>query len=235
MSKEAAAFLRARRRPLKLVIFDCDGVLIDSEALSNRVVAEMLREDGWDLSQEEADRRFIGFSFGAVKAMAEAHLGRSLGSDWVTRVVTRVVEVMQVDVEPVPGAREALDAVTELGLVWRIASNSSFAEMDAKFGHTGWSDLVAGRLHSAAQLVSLGGAAKPAPDVFLAAAAAEGVAPAHCLVIEDSVAGVTAAVSAGMDCLGLARHGDGADVRAAGALPFRSMHDLPGLLRAALA
>ena len=234
MSEAAAAFLRARRRPLKLVIFDCDGVLIDSEALSNRVVAEMLREDGWDLSQEEADQRFIGFSFGAVKTMAEAHLGRSLGSDWVTRVVTRVVEVMQVDVEPVPGAREALDAVTGLGLPWRIASNSSFMEMDAKFGRAGWLDLFAGRVHSAAELVKLGGAAKPAPDVFLAAASAEGVAPARCLVIEDSVAGVTAAVSAGMDCLGLVRHGNGAGVRAAGAILFRSMYDLPDLLRTAV-
>jgi beta-phosphoglucomutase-like phosphatase (HAD superfamily) len=234
MSEEAAAFLRARRRPLKLVIFDCDGVLIDSEALSNRVLAEMLREDGWNLSREEADQRFIGFSFGAVKLMAEAHLGRSLGADWVTRLVTRVVDVMRDDAEPIPGAREALDAVTGFGLPWRIASNSSFLEMDAKFGRTGWRDLVAGRVHSAAELVRLGGAAKPAPDVFLAAASAEGVAPAHCLVIEDSVAGVTAAAAAGMDCLGLARHGDGEDVRAAGAIPFRSMHDLPDLLRAAL-
>jgi beta-phosphoglucomutase-like phosphatase (HAD superfamily) len=234
MSEAAAAFLRARRWPLKLVIFDCDGVLIDSETLSNRVVAEMLREDGWDLTQEEADQRFIGFSFGAVKLMTEAHLGRSLGLDWVTRVVARVVEVMRTGAEPIPGAREALDAVTGLGLPWRIASNSSHLEMDAKFGRTGWRELVAGRVHSAAELVSLGGAAKPAPDVFLAAASAQGVAPAHCLVIEDSVAGVMAAISAGMDCLGLVRHGDGADVRAAGAIPFRSMHDLPGLLRAAL-
>ena len=234
MSDEAAAFLRARRRPLELVIFDCDGVLIDSEALSNRVVAETLRDDGWLLSQEEADARFIGYSFGAVKLMAEVHLGRSLGSDWVARLVTRVVEVMHVDAEPIPGAREALDAVSGFGLPWRIASNSSFLEMDAKFGRVGWGDLVAGRVHSAAEMVRLGGAAKPAPDVVLAAASAEGVAPAHCLVIEDSVAGVTAAVSAGMDCLGLARHGDGADVRAAGAIPFRSMYDLPGLLRAAL-
>jgi HAD superfamily hydrolase (TIGR01509 family) len=234
VSEEATAFLRARRRPLELVIFDCDGVLIDSEALSNRVAAEMLRADGWDISEEEADQRFIGFSFGAVKTMAEVHLGRSLGSDWVTRVVTRVVEEMRNGAEPIPGAREALEAVTALGLPWRIASNSSHMEMDAKFGRTGWLELVAGRVHSAAELVRQGGAAKPAPDVFLAAASAQGVAPAHCLVIEDSVAGVTAAMSAGMDCLGLARHGDGADVRAAGAIPFRSMHDLPDLLRIAL-
>ena len=79
----------------------------------------------------------------------------------------------------------------------------------------------------------LGGMGKPAPDLFLATAAAEGVAPAHCLVIEDSVHGAAAARAAGMDCLGLVPHGDGASLRAAGAVPFRSMHDLPELLRVA--
>ncbi len=235
MSEEAAAFLRARRRNLELVIFDCDGVLIDSEALSNRVGVEMLRESGWDISPEEADRRFIGFSFGDVKTMAEAHLGRSLGDDWVTKVVARVVDVMRIGAEPMPGAREALEAVTVLGLPWRIASNSSFLEMDAKFGRTGWKELVAGRVHSAVDLIAQGGRPKPAPDVYLAAAEAQGVVAGHCLVIEDSVAGVTAALSAGMDCLGLVPHGDGAAIRAAGAVPFRSMHDLPALVRAALA
>ena len=234
MSEEAVAFLRARRRPLELVIFDCDGVLIDSEALRNRVAATMLAEAGWEMTEEEAEHRFIGLSFGAVQAIAEGYLGHSLGVDWVERVVDRVVEVMRRDVEPVPGAREALDAVTGFGLPWRIASNSSHLEMDAKFGRTGWRELVAGRVHSAVDLIAQGGGAKPAPDVFLAAASAQGVVPAHCLVIEDSVAGATAARSAGMDCLGLVRHGDGAGMRLAGAVPFRSMHDLPELLRLAL-
>jgi HAD superfamily hydrolase (TIGR01509 family) len=234
MSEEAAAFLRARRRPLELVIFDCDGVLIDSEALSNRVAAVMLADAGWEITEAEAEHRFIGLSFGAVQEIAEVYLGRSLGADWVTRVVTRLVDVMRREVEPVPGAREALDAVAGLGLPWRIASNSSHFEMEAKFGRTGWQELVAGRVHSAADLVKRGGAAKPAPDVFLAAASAEAVVPAHCLVIEDSVAGVTAARAAGMDCLGLARHGDGAALRSAGAVLFRSMHDIPDLLRAAV-
>lgn len=231
MSEEAAAFPRARRRPLEMVIFDCDGVLIDSEALSNRVAAEMLSEAGWLMTEEECTQRFIGLSFGAVQRAAEAHLGLSLGDDRVRRLVDRTVAVMAADVEPVPGAREALDAVSGLGLPWRIASNSSHMEMDAKFGRTGWLDLVAGRVHSAADIVARGGAAKPAPDIFLAAADAEGVAAAHCLVIEDSPAGATAARAAGMDCLGFARHGDDPHLRAAGAVLFRSMHDIPALPR----
>ena len=234
MSEEAAAFLRARRHPLKMVIFDCDGVLIDSEALSNRVATDMLAEAGWVMSFEECERRFIGLSFGAVQIEAEARLGRSLGRDWQAHVVARVVEVMRRDAELVPGAREAVDAVISLGLRWRIASNSSHAEMDAKFGRTGWTDLVAGRAHSALDIIARGGAGKPAPDIYLAAAEAEGIAPAHCLVIEDSEAGAWAARAAGMHCLGLARHGDGARLRKAGAILFRSMHDFPALLRAAM-
>jgi beta-phosphoglucomutase-like phosphatase (HAD superfamily) len=234
VSEEAAAFLRARGRPPGMVIFDCDGVLIDSETLSNRVLARMLTEDGWPMTEEESDRRFIGISFYDVRPLAEAHLGRPLGDDWVDRIVACVVEVMRREAVPVPGAREALLAVTALSLPWRIASNSSHIEMAAKFGCCGWQDLVAGRMHSAVDVIAQGGMGKPAPELFLGAAMAEGVAPEQCLVIEDSVAGATAARAASMDCLALVRHGDGAAMRAAGAVPFVSMYDLPALLRAAL-
>ena len=234
MSEETAAFPRARRQPLKLVIFDCDGVLIDSEALCNRVVAEILTAAGWAMTAEECEHRFIGMSFYSMQPEIEARLGRSLGGDWIDRIVAEVTEAMAREVEPMPGAREALEATTALGLPWRIASNSSHIEMEAKFRRAGWMELVHGRLHSVVDVIALGGAGKPAPDVFLAAAAAEAVPPADCLVIEDSVHGVTAARAAGMACLGLARHHDGAALRAAGASVFRSMHDLPSLLRAAL-
>jgi len=235
MSEAAAAFLRARQRPLELVIFDCDGVLIDSEALCNRVVAEILTEAGWPMTAKECTDRFIGMSFYAMQPEIEAWLGRSLGDDWVDRVVDVVTAAMEREAEPVAGAREALDAVMAMGLNWRIASNSSHLEMAAKFGRVGWLELVAGRVHSSVDVIARGGAGKPAPDLFLAAAAAAAVAPARCLVIEDSVHGATAARAAGMDCLGFVPHGDAAALRAAGAVPFHSMHDLPGLLRAALA
>jgi len=235
MSEAAAAFLRARQRPLELVIFDCDGVLIDSEALCNRVVAEILTEAGWPMTAKECTDRFIGMSFYAMQPEIEARLGRSLGDDWVDRVVDVVTAAMEREAEPVAGAREALDAVMAMGLNWRIASNSSHLEMAAKFGRVGWLELVAGRVHSSVDVIARGGAGKPAPDLFLAAAAAAAVAPARCLVIEDSVHGATAARAAGMDCLGFVPHGDAAALRAAGAMPFHSMHDLPGLLRAALA
>ena len=117
-----------------------------------------------------------------------------------------------------------------MGLPWRIASNSSHAELQVKFGRNGLADLVAGRLHSHHDVPR----GKPAPDLFLAAAAAEGVAPACCLVIEDSVPGVRAAIAARMTCLGFCPDDDGAHLLAEGAAPFHSLHDLPTLLRAAL-
>jgi HAD superfamily hydrolase (TIGR01509 family) len=230
---DASTFLQARRHPLKLIIFDCDGVLIDSEALCARVVAEILAAEGWIMTAEEHEQRFTGMSFHSMVPIIEAHLGRSLGAGWIDKVVTTVTAAMAEGVEPIPGARQALEAATAMGLKWRIASNSSHVEMDAKFARTGWTGLVANRVHSAFDVIAAGGAGKPAPDLFLAAAAAGGVAPSHCLVIEDSLAGVTAARAAGMDCLGLVRHGAGEALREAGAVVFRSMHEIPHLLRAA--
>ena len=230
MSAEAAAFLRARPHPVRMVIFDCDGVLIDSEALCNRVCAAFLTQAGWPMTPEDCETRFIGMSFYAMQPLIEAHLGRLLAVDWVDRLIIAVTETMARESAPMPGARDALDAVSAMGLPWRIASNSSHAEMAAKFSRAGWTDLVAGRLHSATEVIALGGAGKPAPDLFLAAAAAENISPGHCLVIEDSVHGATAARDAGMACLALVPCGDGAPLRAAGAIPFRSMRDLPDLL-----
>jgi HAD superfamily hydrolase (TIGR01509 family) len=235
MNEAAAAYLRARQRPLELVIFDCDGVLIDSEPLCNRVIAEILTQDGWPMTAAECEARFVGMSFYTMQPVIEARLGRPLGEDWIDRVVAVVTEAMAREVEPVAGAQQALDAVMAMGLKWRVASNSSHVEMAAKFRRAGWLELTAGRTHSAVDLIARGGAGKPAPDLYLAAAAAEAVAPEHCLVIEDSVHGVTAARAAGMDCLGFVPHGDGMALRAAGAIPFHSMHDVPALLRTALA
>ncbi len=101
---------------LALVIFDCDGVLIDSEALCDRVVSTELHRAGWEISAADCHRLFLGLTFPDILKAAEAHLGRSLGSDWTERVIQRVTEVMASEVEPVPGARAALEATTALGL-----------------------------------------------------------------------------------------------------------------------
>jgi HAD superfamily hydrolase (TIGR01509 family) len=219
---------------VNLVIFDCDGVLIDSEALCDRVVSAELLRVGWDLSPADCHRLFLGLTFPDTQLAAEAYFGGSLGPSWVEDVVQRVTEVMATEAELIPSARAALEATAALGLPFRIASNSSHSEMTAKFARTGLADLVHGRIHSAYDMIALGKRGKPDPDLFLAAAAAEGVEPDTCVVIEDSLAGVRAAVAAGMTCLGFSPETDGAHLRQAGALPFASMSALPDLLRSFL-
>jgi len=234
MSEVALHMMRARRAPLQLVIFDCDGVLIDSEPLCDRVVAEELTGLGWAITAEESGRQFIGMSFYDMCPLVEARIGRALPADWVAKLVAKVADAMAIEVEAMPGAQSVLEATTALGLSWRIASNSSHQEMAAKFGRTGLHELVAGRLHSSDDVIARGGRGKPAPDLFMAAADAARVPPEACVVVEDSLHGVHAAVAAGMDCLGFARHGDGAHLAAAGAVPFHDLAVLPVLWRAAL-
>lgn len=222
--------MRRRAAPLRLVIFDCDGVLVDSEPVSNRLIARDLTARGWPMDTEAATRRFVGTTLPDMRPEIERHLGHALPPDWESALAALIVTALSTEAIPIAGAVETLRAVSRLGLPWRVASNSSHAEMRAKFARLGIADLVAGRVHSFED-VAVG---KPAPDLFLAAAAAQGVAPRECVVIEDSMAGVRAARAAGMDCLGFAPHSDGAALRDLGAVPFHDMAKLPDFIRAAL-
>ncbi len=219
------------RLPLRLVIFDCDGVLIDSEGPSNRVVAEEVTALGWPMTTAESCARFIGRRLSDLPPAIEPHIGRPVPDGWVERLRIRLIAMLADEAEAIPGAAAALRATAALGLRLRVASNSSHEEMHVKFRRTGLEALVAGRLHSARDVA----AGKPAPDVFLAAAAAEGVPPGACLVIEDSVPGAMAARAAGMACIGLVPGGDDPALRAAGAALIRSLDELPAILRAAMA
>jgi HAD superfamily hydrolase (TIGR01509 family) len=234
MSSLARAMLQARRDPLRLVIFDCDGVLIDSEPIADRIVAEELAEVGWPITQAEVHARFLGMRTPDMPPIIEAVLGRKLPDAWVSHVAHRMVEAMSYEAVLIPGAVEALDAADALGLDWRVASNSGPRQLAAKFAATRLAERVAGRVFSANDIVASGGRGKPAPDIFLAAAGHAGCAPASCLVIEDSALGVCGAVAAGMQCLGFDPDGDGRQLATEGAVPFHSMFDLPDLLRVAL-
>ena len=181
--------INQERTGLRLVIFDCDGVLVDSEPVSNRIVAAELTALGWTMTPHEADRHFLGMTITDMVPVIERRIGRALAPDWQLTLTQHLVTALEDEVAPVAGALEALAAVSALGLPWRVASNSSHAEMAAKFARIGILPLVAGRVHSHSDVAR----GKPAPDLFLAAAAAEGVAPAECLVIEDSPPGVRAA------------------------------------------
>lgn len=225
MTRTPEQLMRGRAQPLRLVIFDCDGVIVDSEAIANRITATSLAAEGWPMTSEEAETFFLGMTLTDMVPMIEARLGRPLSPSWKPDLMRALVEALSRDAVPIPGAIQAMRAATAMDLPWRIASNSSHEEMRAKFACLGITDLVAGRVHSHRDVAR----GKPAPDLFLASAAAEGVAPAECLVIEDSVPGTRAAAASGMDCLGYAPHGHDAALIAEGAVPFRSMLELPAL------
>lgn len=200
----------------ELIIFDCDGVLIDSETIASTVVARNLTALGWPMTVQGSLSTFLGMSIVDMEPMIIERLG-SLPEHWRRDLAAELVTALGTEVTLIPGARETLEAVNALGIPWRIASNSSDEEMRVKFANTGISGLTAGLSFSAGNIIAKGGRAKPAPDVFLAAAASAQTPPANCLVLEDSALGVTGAVAAGMTCFGFAPHGDGAQLSAAGA------------------
>ena len=214
---------------MRLVIFDCDGVLIDSEPVSQKLVHEEAASLGWAMT--EADMHGLtGQTWSALKPVFEAKIGHALPANWPKMLQDRLIEVMRAGVSAIPGARATLDATTSLGLPYRIASNSSHEEMDQKFGFTGLQKLVEGRTHSARDVPR----GKPAPDLFLAAAAAEGVAPNECLVVEDSLPGVTAARAAGMRVIAYAPHGWPPGLPIQPDMSVTSLADLPALFRASM-
>lgn len=201
----------------ELIIFDCDGVLIDSEGIASGVIAENLTALGWAMDAAESQRLFMGMSIVDMQPLIEARLGRALAPHWRPGLAQNLIEALAAQSKLIPGARDILREVTARGIAWRIASNSSDEEMAVKFSRTGLAELTEGRTHSAASVIARGGRPKPAPDIFLAAAGAAGIAPGRCVVLEDSALGVAGAIAAGMTCYGFAPHGDGAALRAAGA------------------
>ncbi len=216
--------------PLRLVIFDCDGVLVDSEGPSNRLVAQEVTALGWPMSTAESCALFVGRRLSDIPAVVEARIGRPVPAGWVDTLRQKLIAVLASEVVAMPGAHDALRATAALGLPYRIASNSSHEEMAVKFRRVAMAELVEGRVHSARDVAR----GKPAPDVFLHAAAAAGVPPAACVVVEDSVPGAQAARAAGMACIGLAPHGDDPALREAGGVLIRSFAELPALLRTAM-
>ena len=200
----------------ELIIFDCDGVLIDSETIASGAVARNLTALGWPMTTTDAMDAFLGMSIADMEPMILNKLG-SLPANWRRGLASELLVALAQDATPIAGARQTLETVNALGIAWRVASNSSEEEMQVKFNRCGLADLTAGRIFSAGSVIAKGGRAKPAPDVFLAAAASAQVQPAKCTVLEDSVPGVTGAIAAGMTCYGFAPHGGGAHLTAAGA------------------
>lgn len=219
------------RAKLRLVIFDCDGVLVDSEGPSSRLVAAEVSALGWPITAAEGRALFTGRRLSDIPGIIEPHLGHAVPAGWTGQLRDRLIAMLAAEVEAMTGAHAVLAATQALGVPFRVASNSSPEEMVVKFERTKLAPFVTGRTHSARDVAR----GKPAPDVFLAAAMAEGVPAEACLVVEDSVPGALAARAAGMACVGLAPCGDDPELRAAGAILIRSLDQLPGLLKVAMA
>ncbi|GLR67672.1 hydrolase [Acidocella aquatica] len=214
-----------------MIIFDCDGVIIDSEGIASTICARDISERGWEMTAQQAQDYFLGMSITDMQPMIETRIGRALPAAWRAELAQKLVAALGTDSKLIPGAREMLERVNTLGIPWCIASNSSDEELAVKFSRTGISHLTDGRAYSAASVIAKGGRAKPAPDLFLAAAAGSQIHPQNCLVVEDSALGITGAVAAGMPCYGFAPDGNAAPLLAAGARAvWQNLSDLFGVL-----
>ena len=178
-----------------LVIFDCDGVLVDSERLSHGVLCEMLAELNVPISYEDAVLRFMGTSLPVCIARIEELLGRAVPADFIGCFAQRTRAAFQESLVVVPGVIEVLDA---LSTPFCVASNGNRAKVDFTLGHTRLLPRFKGRIFTAEDVKR----PKPAPDLFLHAASTLGADPSRSTVVEDSPTGVIAAKAAGMRAIG---------------------------------
>ncbi len=185
----------AERFTPELVIFDCDGVLIDSEALSLPVEAAVLAEHGFAISVDEIRERYIGHSLASMFADLEKRFGRPMPDGFETMLRQRIEALFEVELAATEGVAALVDAL-DCGKC--VASSSLPARLKHTLSLVGLYDKFAPHIFSSSQVQR----GKPAPDLFLYAAERMGVAPSRCLVVEDSVAGVQAARAAGMTVLG---------------------------------
>jgi HAD superfamily hydrolase (TIGR01509 family) len=212
--------------PVSLVIFDCDGVLIDSEILAGNVLNDGLIRLGLSSTVAECHAKYRGRAFADCLREIEASLGRSVPDGWVDGLRAAMLDGRAGGIPAMPHAREALTRLAQHGVSLCVASSSNRPYLERMLGTTELLPIFGGNLFSAS-MVARG---KPAPDLFLHAAQTMGHAPDACLVVEDSVPGVKAAVAARMRVLGYAgdAHTDAAALVREGA---RLIHDLREVIR----
>ncbi|WP_030017987.1 HAD family hydrolase [Streptomyces monomycini] len=212
-----------------LIIFDNDGVLVDSEPLSNTILAGYLTELGHPTSYEESIRDYMGAAVHRVHDLVKERTGQLLPEDFETTLHARVFEAFERELEPVAGVDEVLGTLTADGTPYCVASSGSHERIRVGHRKTGLDEWFEEEWIFSSQDVGQG---KPAPGLFLHAAREMGVAPERCVVIEDSPLGVQAAVAAGMDVYGFTARTSAAELTAAAEVTglFARMAELPELL-----
>lgn len=215
------------------IIYDCDGTLIDSEHIAGSVCAEALSSIGYPITMEAFNSRFNGIPVAATWEILRAEIGQPLPEGFNEAINAEIYRRMALELKPIEGAAEA---IATIGGNRAVASSTSIEPLWRNLRKTGLADLFEPHIYSATQVAR----GKPAPDVFLFAASQIGVDPHHALVIEDSVAGVTAARRAGMRVIGFSGASNGIGdlhdrLEKAGAVSvIRHMTGLPDAVEAVL-
>jgi HAD superfamily hydrolase (TIGR01509 family) len=189
--------MSTERSPTELVIFDCDGVLVDSERIAVEIDLVILERVGLRMTRQEVIESFVGRSASVMTGVIEAHLGLALSADLRAEFEQLYVDAFDRELKPVPGVIDALELIDQPICV---ASSSNPDSLRRKLRRTGLYESFAGAIFSAVEVRN----GKPAPDLFLYAADRMGVAPDRCVVVEDSLYGVLAARAAGMRALAFA-------------------------------
>lgn len=201
------------------VIFDCDGVLVDSEPLSNQVMAKLITEQGLTCTYEQAVAEYMGLHMDACIVHIEQKLGKPVSSDFHEQFKTRTLAAYRTHLDAIPGIREVLEY---LNCPVAVASSAEHDELEVKLAVTGLAKFFGGNVFSVTDVVR----GKPHPDIYLHAADAIGVDPSRCAVVEDTVTGATAGIAAGMTVFGYAGMTSPEKLEATGAQVIFSMEDL---------
>lgn len=207
---------------IDLVIFDCDGVLVDSEAIANPLLRDALAEHGLEMTLDEVIQSYVGRSMTSVVSISEELLGRKLPNDFLDRLQVKTFAAFEAGLKAVPGVGDLIKELERRDIQICVASSGSFDKMDLTLGITGLKKYFDGRIFSTTQVER----GKPYPDLYLYAADQMGVEPAKCLVIEDSVPGVQGAVAAGMEVIAYCTRGDCDKLKKAGGLVFDDMDEV---------
>lgn len=205
-----------------LIIFDCDGVLVDSEAVANPLLRDALAEHGLEMTLKQVIETYVGRSMPAVVSISEELLGRKLPDDFLDQLQVKTFTAFEEKLNAVPGVEALIMALNERGTEICVASSGSFEKMDFTLGLTNLRHYFADHIFNSSQVAR----GKPYPDLYLYAADQMGFEPAKCLVIEDSVPGVQGAVAAGMEVIAYSVRGDCEKLRKAGGLVFDDMAEI---------